>query len=516
MSMWRKNLPVALVMAASVFAACISTQAEAAGTVIVMQDQAALRAAPRDSAAALTTLWRGEALEVRGEKMDYLQVWDHHRERGGFVRKSQLHTIGSSAADAPALLHTLRFVANTPGAEALGIGLAAAYIQAAPAAQLASADGATALDTMARLAQQLADRLASVNPQRTTEQTALTAQLDVATRYGLRFVSREADGRVTMCLDGELWRRVMALPASPEQQARAALALTRADCLDPTAADREKLEQWRADVLARVDTTALPPTWKNRVQLRRAAVWSSLAFAQARAAQARKGANTASDSTQKALAAFALVDKNELADEDQPRYNEAAMRVNAMRWAAPAAAAVAAKALPAALTLAANTETDGQTCLSLHDTRHANATVKRCTWGLVWLASASSNREGTAVSVAVTPTDGWRELWVFHKTDKADKNDKNDKGAGAWSVQVLPPAAAKPELGYAEHAGWVPGGQQMLVAREALAEGRYKRNYEVVAIHTLNTERQASDAKLLGAFQRWSDAAWLRDSPSQR
>src|SRR5256885_10985994 len=37
----------------------------------------------------------------------------------------------------PALLAVLRFVQDTPGAEALGIGLAAAYLQAAPARTLA-------------------------------------------------------------------------------------------------------------------------------------------------------------------------------------------------------------------------------------------------------------------------------------------------------------------------------------------------------------------------------------------
>ncbi|MBX9831987.1 MAG: hypothetical protein K2X78_02960, partial [Burkholderiaceae bacterium] len=52
------------------------------GSAIVVQDQAGLRAAPRDSAQQQSSLWQGEVLEVRGERLDYLQVWDHKRERG--------------------------------------------------------------------------------------------------------------------------------------------------------------------------------------------------------------------------------------------------------------------------------------------------------------------------------------------------------------------------------------------------------------------------------------------------
>ncbi|HST00521.1 MAG TPA: hypothetical protein VLJ84_02570, partial [Usitatibacter sp.] len=52
---------------------------------VVVSDQVALRPAPRDSARPHALLWQGEALEVRGERMDYLQVYDHRLERGGFV-----------------------------------------------------------------------------------------------------------------------------------------------------------------------------------------------------------------------------------------------------------------------------------------------------------------------------------------------------------------------------------------------------------------------------------------------
>ena len=106
--------------------------------------------------------------------------------------------------------------------------------------------------------------------------------------------------------------------------------------------------------------------------------------------------------------------------------------------------------------------------------------------------------------LAVQPLDGWRELWVFRKT------------AQGWTVQVLPPAALHPGLGYAELAGWVPGGRQVLVAREARGEGRYQRRYEVLDLATLAPQRQASDPSVLGAFQRWQMPQWKQQSVSLR
>src|SRR5256885_302017 len=112
----------------------VSTLAAAAlatgmGSAIVVQDQASLRAAPRDGAQQQASLWQGEVLEIRGERLDYLQVWDHKRERGGFIRAGDVRRVAMTEADAPALLAVLRFVQDTPGAEALGIGLAAAYLR---------------------------------------------------------------------------------------------------------------------------------------------------------------------------------------------------------------------------------------------------------------------------------------------------------------------------------------------------------------------------------------------------
>src|SRR5512143_2946089 len=109
------------------------TAAALAALAIVTQDQAALRAAPRESAPQQAVLWAGDSLEIRGEKGDYLQVYDHRRERAGYIRATQVRTQSLTPENAPELLAVVRFLRDRPGAEALGIGYAAAYLKAAPA-----------------------------------------------------------------------------------------------------------------------------------------------------------------------------------------------------------------------------------------------------------------------------------------------------------------------------------------------------------------------------------------------
>ena len=103
---------------------------------LVVQDQSALRAAPQDSAPRQATLWQGEWLEVRGEKQGFLQVYDHRRERPGYVRKGQVRVYPLDETSVPRLEAVLGFLEDTPGAEALGIGYAAAFLRAAPASQV--------------------------------------------------------------------------------------------------------------------------------------------------------------------------------------------------------------------------------------------------------------------------------------------------------------------------------------------------------------------------------------------
>jgi hypothetical protein len=480
---------------------CIGTAPAAPDveTAIVTKDQAALRAAPRASARQQAVLWQGEMVEVRGERMDYLQVYDYKRERGGFVHASLVRRVRLVAEEAPELLSIVRFLRDTPGAEALGIGFAVAYVQAASAATLQGEAGTELLDALGGFADRLARRASSGGARSRAGETTLSAHLDVATRYGINFTSHERGGRMQVCYDGDAFRRVLALRSGPAPRARAALALTRFECIDPDLGplQRSRLDEWRADVLDGVDAAALPGYLRNRVLMRRASVWSSLAYQRARRGEAADEAATC------ALAALAGIDKSELTEEDQVAYNDAAMRVSASRWAAvPAPAGKKGKRAY----VVTEPGGPGETCILLLDDKHdvTNPLVRRCTYGIVWASSATLNREGNALALAVQPMDAWREVWVFRKQ------------AGGWTVRVLPPATTVPEIGYAEFAGWVPGGTQMLVAREARGDGKYQRNFEVMRLDTLAVSRQSSDPGVLGAFQRWQDPSWKEQTLSLR
>lgn len=487
------------------------TSALALNTAIITSDTAILRAAPRDSAQQQAVLNQGEMLEIRGERLDYLQVWDYQRERGGFVPAAQVRRVALHASEAPALRTVLRFVKDTPGQEALGIGLAAAWLLAAPGEAMQSDAGAEALDAMGVLADRLASRAtsgATSNPPLgKAAQATLSNHLDVAKRYGVRFNSYEKDSSMQICYEGDAFRRVLAMPnALAEQQARAALALSRPECMDPQLrpAEQVALSEWRAEVLDRVKPATLPALVQNRLNLRRAGVWSFLAYQYARplpATAASVSPSNASSNTKasaaatRAMEALAAVNKAELSDDDLALYNTAAMQTNASRWAAVAFATTHAAAKGTSIQVSAGQP--GETCVSVGE-------LRRCTYGQVWQASATTNREGNAMALAVQPMATWRELWIFRKQ------------AEGWTLSILPPASTNPDTGYAEFAGWVPGGKQILIAREARGEGKYTRNFAVLNLDTLSAERQSNDPSNLGAFQRWQDPAWKRMTVSIR
>ena len=112
--------------------------------------------------------------------------------------------------------------------------------------------------------------------------------------------------------------------------------------------------------------------------------------------------------------------------------------------------------------------------------------------------SASSNPAGTALTLAVQPLASWRELWLFRES------------SAGWVLDILPPGTADTELGYLEFAGWVPGAQRILTAREVKVDGRVKRRFEIMSLASLTVEHQATTPEYLSTFMRWQEPRWKR------
>ncbi len=458
---------------------------------LVVQDPTPLRAAPQDSSTRQATLWQGEWLEVRGEKQGFLQVYDHRRERPGYVRASHVRVYALDEASVPRLQAVMEFVKETPGAEALGIGHAAALLRAAKASQV----GPDFFDALGTMAERLARRATSNRSQ----DTALAAHLDVAALYGVKLVSFEREGRTRVCYDGEAFRRVLALGGSPQARLQAALALTRAECIDPALGPVElhALHLWRRSVLAQVDAGALPPYLANRLHLRRAEVEATLAYQFVRRGEPALGAEASTRSVE----ALARVSRVELAEEDRAAYALAAVRVGASR----AASEAVGPAPTAGARLSAVPGAPGETCLRLDEAGEgAPRGVERCTYGLPWLASERRSAQGAVVTVAVQMLEGWTELWVFQRE------------GDAWRLDTLAPATVEPSLGYVELAGFSPDGSRLLVAREVLIDGRVKSSFQVLKRDTLTVERSAERPEDSGTFHRWSSADWRGRTVSLR
>ncbi len=452
---------------------------------IVVQDHAALRAAPRSSAAELTRLWQGDVLEVRGEHAGYLKVYDHRRERGGYLREDAARPVELAEAAAPELLAVLRFLRESPGSEALGISYGAAYLKAvAPRAITAEP-----FDAIAQMAERLADQASGSND----HLADFAPHLEVVEQFGVRMRNFEHNGRMRVCYDGELFHRVLTLPgAHPEERAHAALGLTRPDCIDPELGPvpRISVDTERSQLLDQVKDSGLNAMTRSRLHARRAGVWASLAFDQDRR---REPAGAAAE---RALAELLAVHADDLGDDRRLEYVDAVLRVSAIRWAGALPAPQ-----PGPLTLSAAPGDPGQTCVALEDARRPRAAIiRRCTYGMVRMASIQAILQGPAVVLAVQPLESWRELWIFHER------------AGSWTIDVLSPGLDSPEEGYVDFAGYAPGTRRLLIAREVKDHGRFRRSFEELRLDDLALVRQASSPDLLRDFGRWQDIAWRRDT----
>ena len=431
---------------------------------LVADDGTHLRAAPRASSAIQATLSRGDWLELRGEAPGFLKVYDHRRERPGYVLPSEVRLQGDGLEDAPVLRAVIAFLRDAPSYEPLGIAYVALW------QRTGSQEGAAGVhDALGVMADRLAERIA--------QGVGRPSYRETAQQYGVRYLDVDRGGRVVPCYDGDAYRRVLALPAATAaQRARAALGLTRAGCFDSSARPTEVAawQEWRLQVLAQVDDAPAP--LGEQIRLRRAEALAHLAWWRAR--QGEDGAAAASE----AVRQLSLVDAAKLGDGAAFR-DAAALRVAASRFAAE-------KARPSPLTIAPGGP--GETCASAFG-------KERCTYGQVWAASARASR-GVAV-VAVQPLPSWTELWVFT----------------ARGAAVLPPAAVDPGIGYVETAGISADGTRIAVVREAMVtSGRLLRRFQVLRTRDLKVLSNAREPFLARGFQKLASASWTASALALR
>jgi hypothetical protein len=311
-------------------------------------------------------------------------------------------------------------------------------------------------------------------------------------------ISYERNGAMQLCYDGEAYKQVIAQTNDAALKTRAALGLTKHECVNPdfTPAQLLQHDQWRNATLHSIEAnqlSQLPALLKNRLHLRKAGVLSSLAYLQARRNE------DVSSMMREAIGELSAVNKTELSDNDTLDYADAAVRTSAGRFSAGLTSA--SKIAP--LTIQTTAGEPGQTCVELMAGK-TSTKLKKCTFGIVWPQSLSISPNGQVATLAVQTVSTWRELWIMRSS------------SDGWVLDVLPPSGTGPDLGVLEFAGWVPGGEKMLVARDTLEKGRIRTSFEVLKIDTLTVDQRASTPSLLIAFTKWQDPTWKASTLSIR
>lgn len=462
----------------------------AAATVLalVLHDKAPLLAEARGAAPRVALLWPGQVLEARREARGFVEVWDHGRERGGWTRATDVRRYAVAPESLPELVAIVRFLRDTPGAEALGVGHAALALKVGELRQV----GPELLGAIGTMADRLARRASAAKVDE-----AVTAHVEVLASYGvgLRSVPRR-DGRTRLCTDGAAWRRALDLGAVGEARLEAVLALTTPECLDTTVEHTRRIEaRARVVLLDGVDPTGVPAHRVAAWQARRAEAWATVAFDRARDGQPAEAAAAA----EVAHTALARVDRAALADEDKAAYADAAMAVGAVLGARAAPRPPS----PQGLELRAHAGgAPGESCLVL--ARGAAVLAQRCTYGQPWLGTVTIAPEGRALAVAVSPLPGWRELWLFRPVD------------GQWGVDVVTPSVGAPELGYVEAAGWSADGGKLLVAREARVGRQHVARFAVLSLASLAVEVEGERPDAVSAFARGASPRWRAETVALR
>jgi len=495
---------------------------------IVVDAPVPLRASARAAAPTQAQLWRGDLLEVRGAVPGYLRVYDHRRERPGFVRPAQVRRYPRGPAALPELTAIALFLRDQPGSEELGIAyasLARSIGAAAPGADAGTPSpggpdsaGDPLDDALAAMTDRLARRASQT---RAVPDPSLALALDVVAAHGVKLVALERDGHVVYCSDGAAEARTLARGDATER-ARAALWLTQPRCGDSSASPARQLEwnEWRAGIAASVEPAEAAPEPGVKLRLRRAEIWSQLAFL-------REGADQV-EAARSAQRELALADRARLAEDDQAQFDEVEVRVAAARW--PAAGELAAAGAPPGEQTGALAAAEahapgfrlrrapalgrgGVELFAEGRTRpDAAALVSIPSSAIPRFASFDAAPAGRAAALVVQPLASWSELWVFHQVGQG----RGKSASQAWVRSVLVPAATEPGVGSVECAGFTPQGKSMLVVRQAMVNGKLQRSFQELSVDTLRVLAQSDHVEGVRAFARWASPQWRAQTTALR
>ena len=216
---------------------------------VVIGDHVALRATADRTAAQQAVLWKGDWLEVRGDKKGWLKVYDHRHERGGWIAAKNVKQVELVETSAPAVRAVVDFLRDTPGQESLGIAYAAIYLKVAP-------PGAIDAPLMVELGT-MADRLAR-RASAAGGDAAAAEQLEVVRSWGVVMRSVEQPAGARICYDGSAFHAGLALGPGPADAATAVLALTEPGCepMGLGATERAARDEARLALLEPVDLCA--------------------------------------------------------------------------------------------------------------------------------------------------------------------------------------------------------------------------------------------------------------------
>jgi hypothetical protein len=261
----------------------------------------------------------------------FLKVYDHRRERPGYVRPAAVRVHRLEPESAPALRTLVLFLRDTSGSESLGIGYAALYLRAASPTDLQTAGAADVLFALGTMADRLARRASTrMGPRNAATDAALAGQLGVAESYGIKLASSDQGGKTRLCYDGDAYARVLSLPSRPGR-ARPRRARPHTPAL------RHAPRGPRRGARVERGPPARPRRCRPRTRPRKTA---SLPPGSPIACAAASPRRTPPPSTSRPAAvtsrpplaprspaarALALVDRGQLAPEDRPTYERAAL-----------------------------------------------------------------------------------------------------------------------------------------------------------------------------------------------